>query len=100
MSLNIFNKKTTIPIILVALLGSTGLGVHGTITDVQSNDELFQHISSENPHLGTKIKLESINIIILENKENVEDMKNTLNRIELVICSHEEFNCQYINTIP
>lgn len=100
MSLNIFNKKSTISIIIVALLGSTGLGVHGTITDVQNNDELFQHISNENPHLGTKIKLESINTIILENKENVEDIQKTLSRIELAICSHVEFNCQYFNTIP
>jgi len=47
MSLDILNKKYTLPILILALLGTTGLGVHGTISDVQKDNTLFEHISNE-----------------------------------------------------
>lgn len=95
MSISKFSNKIIL-LSLIAILTSVGSIGHG----VFSNAELTEHITDENPHLGTKVTLQYLTEVVDDNKseikllhDKVDRLEDIINKLYYMICLHNGYEC-------
>ena len=98
--LDIISNKPIVLILLVLLIGSSGIGATNFYASSENNNtaleienKLHKHVINEDSHPITSYKIESIlEKIDILTKEN-QSLKHSIDKLTMIICTNNGYDC-------